>query len=72
MSSQYFSGRVSTVVFDNTASAFYIFRMVLDQTDESGVEHKISKGQALFVPQGTRCSWQAKEKISLHFVQVKQ
>lgn len=41
-------------------------------TDESGVEHKIGKGQALFIPQGTPCSWQAKEKISLHFVQIKQ
>ena len=41
-------------------------------TDESGAVHKISKGQAMFVPQGTRCAWQAKEKISLLFVQVRQ
>ena len=41
-------------------------------TDENGVEHKINTGEALFVPQGTRCSWQAQEKISLHFVQIKQ
>ncbi len=40
--------------------------------DDKGVEHKITAGQALFVPQGTRCSWQAKEKISIHFVQIKQ
>jgi uncharacterized cupin superfamily protein len=41
-------------------------------TDEKGIEHKINAGQALFVPQGARCSWQATEKISIHFVQVKQ
>ena len=41
-------------------------------TDENGVEHKIDTGEALFVPQGTHCSWQAQEKISLHFVQIKQ
>lgn len=40
-------------------------------TDEEGVEHKINAGEALFVPQGTRCSWQAQEKISIHFVQLK-
>lgn len=39
-------------------------------TDESGVVYKISKGQALFVPQGTPCSWQAKAKTSLLFVQI--
>lgn len=41
-------------------------------TDEKGSEHKITAGQALFVPQGVNCSWQAREKISLHFVQIKQ
>jgi len=40
-------------------------------TDDKGIEHKINAGEALFVPQGTRCSWQAQGKISLHFVQIK-
>jgi uncharacterized cupin superfamily protein len=39
--------------------------------DEQGNEHQINVGEALFVPQGTRCTWEAKEKISLHFVQIK-
>tara|TARA_R110001583_G_scaffold46761_13_gene146584 strand:- start:12876 stop:13598 length:723 start_codon:yes stop_codon:yes gene_type:complete len=41
-------------------------------TDVQGIAHKINAGEALFVPQGTRCSWQSQEKISLHFVQIKQ
>jgi len=40
-------------------------------TDDQGVAHKIKAGEALFVPQGTRCSWQAQGKISIHFVQIK-
>ena len=40
-------------------------------TDNQGVKHRINAGQALFVPQGARCSWQATEKVSIHFVQVK-
>lgn len=41
-------------------------------TDDKGIEHKINAGEALFVPQGTRCSWQAQGKINIHFVQIKQ
>jgi len=41
-------------------------------TDEQGIEHEVSAGEALFVPQGVRCSWQAQEKISIHFAQIKQ
>ena len=41
-------------------------------TDEQGVEYKVSAGEALFIPEGTRCSWQSHEKISLHFAQIKQ
>lgn len=41
-------------------------------TDAEGVKHKINAGEALFIPQGARCSWQAKEKITLHFAQIKQ
>lgn len=40
--------------------------------DEEGIEHKINAGEALFVPKGARCSWQAQGKISIHFVQIKQ
>jgi uncharacterized cupin superfamily protein len=40
-------------------------------TDDKGVEHKINSGEALFIPQGTHCSWQAQGKISIHFVQLK-
>ena len=40
-------------------------------TDDQGTEHKINTGEALFVPQGVRCSWQAQGKISIHFVQIK-
>mgnify|MGYP000002161192 FL=1 len=40
-------------------------------TDDEGIEHKINAGEALFVPQGTRCSWQANGKVSIHFVQIK-
>lgn len=40
-------------------------------TATNGVEHKINLGQACFIPKGTRCSWQAKEKVTLHFVHIK-
>lgn len=41
-------------------------------TDEQGIEYKISIGEALFIPQGTRCSWKTQGKISIHFAQIKQ
>ena len=41
-------------------------------TDEQGIEHKINSGEALFIPQGTRCSWKAQEEVSIHFTQIKQ
>lgn len=40
--------------------------------DKDGVEHKVSAGEALFIPEGVCCSWQAQEKITLHFAQIKQ
>jgi len=40
-------------------------------TDDQGIEHKVNAGEALFVPQGTRCSWQSQGKVSIHFVQIK-
>ena len=40
-------------------------------TDENRIEHKISVGQTLFIPQGTRCAWQAQGEVSLYFVQIK-
>lgn len=41
-------------------------------TDDAGVENKVSEGEALFIPQGVSCAWQTQEKISIHFVQIKQ
>jgi uncharacterized cupin superfamily protein len=40
-------------------------------TDAEGIVHKINAGEALFVPKGARCSWQAEGQISIHFVQIK-
>lgn len=40
-------------------------------TDEMGVAHNFTRGDALFIPQGTRCSWQVKDKVSIHFSQLK-
>lgn len=40
-------------------------------TDESGGEHHFKTGDALFIPQGTRCAWQIKHKVSIHFTQIK-
>ena len=50
----------------------YIKQGCLICTDEQGCEHKINAGEALFVPQGARCSWQSHGKIIIHFVQIKQ
>jgi len=41
-------------------------------TDEQENIHTINTDEALFIPQGTRCSWTSQGKISLHFVQVKK
>jgi uncharacterized cupin superfamily protein len=40
-------------------------------TDESGGEHHFKTGDALFIPQGTRCAWQVEHKVSIHFTQIK-
>ena len=40
-------------------------------TDDKGIEHKISAGEALFIPQGVSCSWQTQGKITIHFAQIK-
>lgn len=40
-------------------------------TDEGGEEHHFKTGNALFIPQGTRCAWQIKHKVSIHFTQIK-
>jgi uncharacterized cupin superfamily protein len=39
--------------------------------DEMGVPHHFTSGDALFIPQGTRCAWQIKDKVSIHFTQIK-
>lgn len=40
-------------------------------TDDSGVAHHFKSGDALFIPQGTPCAWQVKDKVSIYFVQIK-
>lgn len=50
----------------------YINRGSLICTDEMGVAHNLKKGDALFIPQGTQCAWQVKNKVSIHFAQIKQ
>jgi uncharacterized cupin superfamily protein len=40
-------------------------------TDEKGEAHYFSRGDALFIPQGTSCSWEVKTKVSIHYVQIK-
>jgi uncharacterized cupin superfamily protein len=50
----------------------YINRGNLICTDEMGVTHHFKKGDALFIPQGTQCAWQVKNKVSIHFTQIKQ
>lgn len=40
-------------------------------TDEMGVTHNFNCGDALFIPQGTPCSWNVKDEVSIHFVQIK-
>lgn len=50
-------------IFINKGSLIY--------TDEMGVAHYFTSGDALFIPQGTRCAWQVKDKVSIHFTQIK-
>jgi len=40
-------------------------------TDDMGIAHNFKRGDALFIPQGTRCAWHVKEKVSIHYVQIK-
>jgi uncharacterized cupin superfamily protein len=40
-------------------------------TDEVGIPHYFTSGDALFIPQGTRCAWQVKDKVSIYFTQIK-
>jgi uncharacterized cupin superfamily protein len=40
-------------------------------TDEMGVPHHFTSSDTLFIPQGTRCAWQVKDKVSIHFTQIK-
>jgi uncharacterized cupin superfamily protein len=41
-------------------------------TDEQGNTQIMNTDEALFVPQGTHCSWESQGKISLYFVQIKK
>lgn len=50
---------------------FIIKQGNLTCTDDAGIEHKISAGEALFIPKDTRCSWLATEELTLYFVQIK-
>jgi len=38
--------------------------------DDTGGSHYFKRGDALFIPQGTRCAWQVKDKVSIHFAQL--
>ncbi|MDX2369255.1 MAG: cupin domain-containing protein [Colwellia sp.] len=40
-------------------------------TDEMDVAHCFTRGDALFIPQETRCAWEVKDKVSIHFSQLK-
>lgn len=40
-------------------------------TDKMGIPHYFTSGDALFIPQGTRCAWQVKDKVSIYFTQIK-
>jgi len=51
---------------------FIIKKGNLTCTDDAGIEHKISAGEALFIPKDTRCSWLATEELTLYFAQIKQ
>ena len=39
--------------------------------DETGIEHRFSAGDALFIPQGISCAWQINDGISIHFAQIR-
>ena len=39
--------------------------------DDRGVAHSFKPAEALFIPQGTACSWQVKDKVSIYYVQIK-
>jgi len=39
--------------------------------DDRGVTHSFKPAEALFIPQGTACSWQVKDKVSIYYVQIK-
>ncbi len=49
----------------------YITHGDLTCIEKNGDEHKFSQGDAVFIPQGTLCSWQVKKKLNLYFVQIK-
>ncbi|NQY89858.1 MAG: DUF861 domain-containing protein [Colwellia sp.] len=49
----------------------YINNGSLICTDEMGIAHHFNGGDALFIPQGTRCAWQVKDQVSIHFTQIK-
>jgi len=41
-------------------------------TDEDNVEHIFTVGDAVFMPKNTLCSWQAKDKVSVYYTQIRQ
>ncbi len=40
-------------------------------TDENNIKHQFNAGDALFIPQGTRCAWQVKDKVTIYYSQIK-
>jgi uncharacterized cupin superfamily protein len=48
----------------------YINKGSLICTDAMGIAHSFTSGDALFIPQGTLCSWEVEDKVSIHFAQI--
>jgi len=38
--------------------------------DNQGIEHTLTLGDAVFIPQGTRCAWQVNDQVTISFVQI--
>lgn len=66
------SNTLTTGLIDFPYNEFiFINKGSLICTDEAGIVNHFKTGDALFIPQGTRCAWKIKDKVSIHFTQVK-
>jgi len=50
---------------------FYISNGDITCIDEDNLHHHFTQGDAVFIPQGTKCSWQVEKNISIYYVQIK-